>query len=229
MPCPRPWLRSMWPCAIGVETLPCVGPSIGGCAGTCGRVTWPLPNKVEQEFSLAQVEFDAGQIVEVETFLALERALQRHVEQSLLESPTEGLAGTWPSPDCPASGPTWCRPSRPDGRWWPLPPRCCWRRTGRQGPEEGPGHRPGAGQSLCRRRHAWCLLDTHHRHMESRWYNFEPELGEQHDGLDKLIPRPSSDTPRSVPNWPSISSRSSRRPSTRSRVCCGRSRSSSTR
>ena len=33
----------------------------------------------------------------------------------------------------------------------------------------------------------WCLLDTYHRQMESRWFNFEPELGEGHDGLDKLI------------------------------------------
>ena len=33
----------------------------------------------------------------------------------------------------------------------------------------------------------WCLLETYHRQMESRWFNFEPELGEGHDGLDKLI------------------------------------------
>lgn len=33
----------------------------------------------------------------------------------------------------------------------------------------------------------WCLLDTHHRHMESRKYNFEFAAGDDHDGLDKLI------------------------------------------
>ena len=33
----------------------------------------------------------------------------------------------------------------------------------------------------------WCLLDTHHRHMESRWYNFEPESGDKQGSLDKLI------------------------------------------
>ena len=33
----------------------------------------------------------------------------------------------------------------------------------------------------------WCLLDTHHRHMESRKYNFEFDAGDEHHGLEKLI------------------------------------------
>jgi hypothetical protein len=33
----------------------------------------------------------------------------------------------------------------------------------------------------------WCLLDTHHRHMESRKYNFEFDAGGEHQGLEKLI------------------------------------------
>mgnify|MGYP000220991121 CR=1 FL=1 len=33
----------------------------------------------------------------------------------------------------------------------------------------------------------WCLLDTHHRHMESRKYNFEFAAGDDHQGLEKLI------------------------------------------
>ena len=35
----------------------------------------------------------------------------------------------------------------------------------------------------------WCLLDTHHRHMESRKYNFEFAAGDDHHGLEKLITR----------------------------------------
>lgn len=35
----------------------------------------------------------------------------------------------------------------------------------------------------------WCLLDMHHRHMESRKYNFEFAVGNDHQGLDKLITR----------------------------------------
>ena len=34
---------------------------------------------------------------------------------------------------------------------------------------------------------AWCLLDTHHRHMESRKYNFEFAVGDEHRNLEKLI------------------------------------------
>jgi len=33
----------------------------------------------------------------------------------------------------------------------------------------------------------WCLLDTHHRHMESRKYNFEFGVSNDHQGLEKLI------------------------------------------
>jgi len=33
----------------------------------------------------------------------------------------------------------------------------------------------------------WCLLDTYHRRMESRWYAFEPELGADHQSLEHLI------------------------------------------
>ncbi len=35
----------------------------------------------------------------------------------------------------------------------------------------------------------WCLLDTHHRHMESRKYNFEFAVSGDHQGLEKLITR----------------------------------------
>src|ERR1035441_8129461 len=33
----------------------------------------------------------------------------------------------------------------------------------------------------------WCLLDTHHRNMESRWYNFDFDSQNEHQGLEKLI------------------------------------------
>ncbi|MBI3467833.1 MAG: PglZ domain-containing protein, partial [Planctomycetes bacterium] len=33
----------------------------------------------------------------------------------------------------------------------------------------------------------WCLLDTHHRHLESRSFNFESESGDDHQRLDALI------------------------------------------
>jgi hypothetical protein len=32
----------------------------------------------------------------------------------------------------------------------------------------------------------WCMLDTHHRHMESRWHNFE-SYGDDLDSIEKLV------------------------------------------
>ena len=47
--------------------------------------------KVQQDFSLSTLTFDTNKIVAVETFLAVERALLRHVEESLLEKATDDL------------------------------------------------------------------------------------------------------------------------------------------
>ena len=33
----------------------------------------------------------------------------------------------------------------------------------------------------------WCLLDASHRHMESRWYNFEFGQGDRQSGLESLV------------------------------------------
>jgi len=33
----------------------------------------------------------------------------------------------------------------------------------------------------------WCRLDTYHRRLESRWYHFEPETGEDSSHLEKLV------------------------------------------
>ena len=144
-------------------------------------------SKVEQEFSLAQMDFDAGQIVEVETFLALEKALQRHVEQSLLESPSEGLLQLAES----RLSRFWSDVLPPVQARWALVAAAArgvaGSGSGRQGPQESPGHRSQLVEAYAEGDTPWCLLDTHHRHMESRWYNFEPELGQHQNGLDKLI------------------------------------------
>lgn len=40
--------------------------------------------KLEQDFSLSKITFDPMKIVAIETYLAVEKALLRHVEESLL-------------------------------------------------------------------------------------------------------------------------------------------------
>jgi len=144
-------------------------------------------NKVEQEFSLFQVEFEPGKIVEIETFLAVERALLRHVENAMLESPT----ATWLE----------LARSRLSRFWSDVVPaiQAHWALVAAAGDvlleadrvakalKKAPATVPSMIKAYAEGDSPWCLLDTCHRLMESRWYNFEPEIGEKHDGLEKLI------------------------------------------
>ena len=38
----------------------------------------------------------------------------------------------------------------------------------------------------------WCLLDTHHRHLESRWSKLEFETGDDQESLDQLVAKARS-------------------------------------
>ena len=131
-----------------------------------------MPSKARG--SLGQIEFQPGTIAEVETFACLERALLRNVVESLQGGAT---------PDCS----TWHRPAvavlvgghAGDPGPWALVAAAAevLLEADRvaKALKEAPDDRPRPRASLCRGRVPWCLLDTHHRHMESRWYNFEPE------------------------------------------------------
>jgi hypothetical protein len=141
--------------------------------------------KLEQDYHLGQQQFDAEQIGEVDTCLAIERALLRHVEQKLLRSVHADLLEL--------------AQSRLSRFWSAVMPtvQAHWALIASAAEVlleadrvEKDLKKPPAGVPTLIKRYAdgdapWCLLDRHHRHMESRWYNFEPE-GEQ-DGLDKLI------------------------------------------
>ncbi len=53
--------------------------------------------------------------------------------------------------------------------------------------KNAPGTVLGMIDSYTEGEEPWCLLDTHHRHMESRKYNFEFSAGDDHRHLEKLI------------------------------------------
>jgi hypothetical protein len=144
-------------------------------------------HKVEQEFSLATVEFDPNTLRDLETFLACERVLLRHVEQQLLVAPDEDwmklaescLAKFW-ADTIPAIQARWALIAaaaavllQAEGVSKAL--------------KESPTSVPSPIEAYIDGETPWCLLDTYHRHMESRWYNFEPPSGEDHRSLDKLI------------------------------------------
>ena len=143
--------------------------------------------KVEQESSLGQIEFLPGTIAEVETFPCLERALLRHVEDALLEGATHDLL------DLAASRQSrfWSEVTPTIQAHWALLATVAQvlleadrvAKALKDAPKTVAGliHAYAEGES------PWCLLDTHHRHLESRWYNFDPDAADPRPGLDKLI------------------------------------------
>jgi hypothetical protein len=142
--------------------------------------------RVEQEFALGQLAFEPEKIVGIETFLAVERALLRHVEESLLEGARPDLLEL-----------AQCRLSR---FWSDVRPKvqAHWALIAAAAEvlleadrvaaalKKAPGTVPALVAAYAEGESPWCLLDTHHRHLETRWHNFDPDDPEAHDGLDNL-------------------------------------------
>ncbi len=144
-------------------------------------------NRVEQKFSLDKAKFDPHRVVDIETFLAVERTLLRQVENALLEVADEDLLEL--------------AKSRLSRFWADVLPsiQAHWALTASvaevlleaervaKALKKPPSTVPAWVQAYAEGDEPWCLLDTYHRHMENRWYNFEPESGDDHLSLGKLI------------------------------------------
>jgi len=142
---------------------------------------------VEEKSSLGQISFQPGTIAEVETFPCLERALLRNVEETLQVGATHDLLDL--------------ATSRQSRFWSEVTPtiQAHWALLAAvaqvlleadrvaQALKDAPKTVPGLVQAYAEDDSPWCLLDTHHRHLESRWYNFEPDAADPHPGLEKLI------------------------------------------
>jgi PglZ domain len=143
--------------------------------------------KVEHDLSLGSLDFEPGRLRELETFLACERALLAHVERGLLAHPdpdlltlAESRFSTFWSEAMPAV----------QARWALIASAAeVLLEADRVAQElkKPPTTVPAWVVSYAEGDAPWCLLDTHHRHMEARWYNFEPVAGDDERGLDKLI------------------------------------------
>jgi hypothetical protein len=144
-------------------------------------------NKVEQEFSLGQLAFAPKSLVGIETFHAVERTLLHYVEAELLETArpdllrlaTTRLSRFW-AEVVPAV----------QARWALIAAAADVLLEADRVAKEikhTPASVPAFVKAYAEGDEPWCLLDTHHRHMESRKYNFEFDSGGEHQGLDKLI------------------------------------------
>jgi hypothetical protein len=150
------------------------------------RDSYVAANKVEQELHLGQLEFSLDQIEGVETFLAVEKSLLRQVEAALLAVPTGALL------DLAQAG---------KSRFWSeaLPTvQAQWALIAAAGQvlleadrvEQALKKPPATAAAMLKAYtdtdQPWCLLDTYHRRMEKRWYDFEPE-GDLHPTLEQLV------------------------------------------
>lgn len=144
--------------------------------------------QVEQEFGITALELDPKVIEGIETFAAIEKALLVHAEQRLLTE-ADGDILTLAE-------------SRLSRFWCDIEPRlqARWALVAsaaevllkadhvEQVLKTPPTSIVGMIEAYVEDPEPWCLLDTHHRHMESRWHNFEP-FGEEHDSIEKLVIR----------------------------------------
>ncbi len=144
-------------------------------------------NHVEKELGLTGINFTNDQIIEVETFLEIERILQRNVETALLEEATEKLVEI--------------ARSRQSSFWSEYLPdvQARWALIAVSGQvlieadRVAEAMKSASGDvmtfftSYTESERPWCLLDTYHRHMERRCYNFDFDIGERDRNLEQLI------------------------------------------
>jgi hypothetical protein len=146
-------------------------------------------SKVEQEFSLGQLRFEPSALTGIDTFLAVERALLRHVEAELLDKARPELLALATT----RQSRFWAEAEPAIQARWALVAAAAevLLEADRVGKEvkTAPTTLPALVKAYTEGDQPWCLLDTHHRHLESRKYNFEFDAGGEHQGLEKLITR----------------------------------------
>lgn len=159
------------------------------------RLRWDLresyvtaARRVEGEFALDPTEFDPRAIWELETFPAIEEALLQYAEKRLLET-TDGEVLTLAEA---RQKQFWCEAEPQFQARWALIALAAEvlleAQRVEQALKKAPASLAGLIKEYAEGSQPWCHLDTCHRHMESRWYNFEPH-GRDDENLEKLIIR----------------------------------------
>jgi len=142
--------------------------------------------QVEQEFGLADLEFDPKTIEGLETFPIIEKVLFHYAENRLLEkTDAEILTLAESRLSC-----FWCDAEPKLQARWALVASAAEVLLEAERVEKALKKAPQSVTGMIREyaegEEPWCLLDTKHRHMESRWYTFEPQ-GDDHDSIEKLV------------------------------------------
>lgn len=144
--------------------------------------------QVEQEFGIVALQLDQKVIEGIETFPAVEKALLAHAEKRLLRE-TDGDILTLAESRLSRF---WCDVEPKLQTRWALVASAAEVLLEADRIEQDLKNPPesfvGMINAYAEGPDPWCLLDTHHRHMESRWHNFEP-YGDDHDSIEKLVIR----------------------------------------
>lgn len=144
--------------------------------------------QVEREFDIAALEIDQKLIEDIETFEAIEKALLVHAENRLLNKTDSNILTLAKS----RLSRFWCDiEPRLQARWALVASAAEVLLEADRVEQVMKTPLPSAESIInayAETPKPLCLLDTHHRHMESRWYNFEP-YGSNHDSIEKLVIR----------------------------------------
>lgn len=142
---------------------------------------------IQQELGLYSFTFQLDELLHLETFLAVETALQHNVESALLNTPNPDLVAI-------ADGrkSSFWSEHRPDIQaHWALVAVAgqllLVANQIEQALKTTPANAKTIFDAYTASENPWCLLDTHHRHMERRWHDFDSSLHPCHQSLDQLV------------------------------------------
>jgi hypothetical protein len=141
---------------------------------------------VARWLSLHKCEFDFARLPNTETFLETEMFLVRNVEQAMLDGATPDLLALAQS----RLSRFWAEADPKMQARWALVAAAAEvmleaTRVGKA-LRTPPDNVAGLIKAYTDGDSPWCLLDTHHRHMESRRFGFDFQAGEEHEGLVHL-------------------------------------------
>ncbi len=144
-------------------------------------------NKVEKDRGIEKLRLPVELLEESETFLGVERRLLQYVESDLLKKATPDslkfaeyrLSRFWPDV-IPGIQARWALISSAAEVLLEADRVSKALKT-------APTTVPALIKAYADDDEPWCLLDTHHRHMESRKYNFEFGADDEHETLEQLL------------------------------------------
>jgi hypothetical protein len=160
-----------------------------------------MATQVEQALNLGALKWPIERLTRHETFPCIERALLQHLEQTLHQHATpalialvrERLPRFWADAD-PAIQARWALVRSAAEVLFEA-------ERVEQALKQAPTDVSALVRAYTEPESPWCLLDTRHRHLESRKYHFEFSATEDSGRWSSSSSRPRNAMPRSARRW----------------------------